>query len=213
MAAEELRYLLASGYPGDSALRFVSDHRRLPQEKRFILARAVAADEVALCRRSKRAALQEISGKILFVDGYNVLITVEGLILGCPVYLCDDGFCRDTRGLFSGYRPSKHTEAALAGILDMLVAAHPADVQFLLDRPMSRSGELAGRIRRMMGERALPGGAEAAVGVDRQLKIRGAAGSDVYVASSDCHVIDCAARVVDIAGEMAQLLGIALRRI
>jgi len=102
MAAEELRYLLASGYPGDSALRFVSDHRRLPQEKRFILARAVAADEVALYRRSKRTALQEISGKILFVDGYNVLITVEGLILGCPVYLCDDGFCRDTRGLFPG---------------------------------------------------------------------------------------------------------------
>jgi len=102
MAAEELRYLLASGYPGDSALRFVSDHRRLPQEKRFILARAVAADEVALYRRSKRTALQEISGKILFVDGYNVLITVEGLILGCPSTSVTTAFAGIPEACFPG---------------------------------------------------------------------------------------------------------------
>ena len=62
-------------------------------------------------------------------------------------------------------------------------------------------------------ERHLPGGAEALLDVDRQLKIRGASGRDVYVASSDSHVIDCVGRALDIPGELAQLRGAALKSI
>lgn len=212
-AAQELRYLLGRGYPGDSALRYVSDHHLLAHQQRFVLARAVAADEVAFSRRYKRAALNEIAGKTLFVDGYNVIITVESLLQCYPVYLCDDGFCRDSRGLFAAYRPTEQTDAALTEILDLLAAARPDGVHFLLDRPMSKSGELARRIRRMLMERHLPGGAEALLDVDRQLKIRGASGRDVYVASSDSHVIDCVGRALDIPGELAQLRGAALKSI
>ncbi len=212
-AAHDLRYLLGRCYPADSALRFVCDHHRLAKEQRFVLARSVAADELAQYRRSKRAMLREACGMTIFVDGYNVLITAESLLQGYPVYLCDDGFCRDARGLFSAFRPTGQTVRALMEIFDLLVLARPCRAEVLLDRPMSGSGSLASLMRRMMMERGLPGGAETAADVDRQLKVRGSEGGNVCVASSDCHVIDSVVRAVDMPGELAALRGIALRRI
>ncbi len=213
LAAEDLRYLLNRGYPGDSAAVYVCDHYRLAKEQRFVLARVVCSESVAFSRRSRKAALPDIEEATIYLDGYNVIITVESLLAGYPVYLCDDGFCRDARGLFSGFRPSEGTDQALMDIFDLLANARPARVEVLLDRPMSKSGELAGCVRNMMAERGLPGGAEAVADVDRQLKIRGMAGGRAILASSDGYVIDRAARAIDIPGEMALLRGIALRGI
>ncbi|MDM7912097.1 MAG: DUF434 domain-containing protein, partial [Methanotrichaceae archaeon] len=44
-AAVDVRYLLDRGYPRESAVRFVSDHYRLPQEQRFVLMRVVVPTE------------------------------------------------------------------------------------------------------------------------------------------------------------------------
>jgi len=212
-AAKEARYLLDRGYPKDSAIRFVSDHHCLPQEQRHVLARVISSSKSARARKAKAVPVQALQGADVAVDGYNVLITAESLLQGYPVYLCDDGFCRDARGLFSAFRPTGQTVRALMEIFDLLVLARPCRAEVLLDRPMSGSGSLASLMRRMMVERGLPGGAETAADVDRQLKVRGSEGGNVCVASSDCHVIDSVVRAVDMPGELAALRGIALRRI
>ena len=201
--AEEARYLVNRGYPKDSAIRFVSDHHCLPKDLRFVLARVVVAANIAVSRWAKAQSLEALRAKEVFVDGYNVLITTESLLAGCPVYLCDDGFLRDTRGIFSSYKISRFTAPAICEILDLLAQTEPARVEVLLDQQMSRSGELAELVRGMMAERCLPGTARTARNVDHLLKV-----SRAVVATSDGNVIDAAKRIYDLPQEIAKKHGI-----
>jgi hypothetical protein len=194
------------GYSKDSAIRFVSDHHQLRDEHRFVLTRMIVAAERALSRRAKAQSLETLSANEIFVDGYNVLITTESLLADYPVYLCDDGFLRDTRGIFRSYKISRLTSPALSLILDLLAQAKPVRVEVLLDQQMSRSGELAELVRCMMAERGLPGTARTARDVDHQLKVAKAG-----VATSDGNVIDAAKRIYDLPAEIAKSLGIIPR--
>lgn len=168
-----------------------------------MLMRAVVGRALAEARMAKIVALCSLQGREVFLDGYNVLITVESLLAGNPVICCDDGFLRDTRGVFGRYRQSGLTTPALSEILDLLARATPAFAHILLDRQMSRSGELAGNIRAMLAERNLAGTARTARDVDRQLKA--AIG---IVATSDGNVIDASSEVIDLPAEIARRRGI-----
>ncbi len=202
-AAEEARYLVNRGYPKDSAIRFVSDRHRLPEVHRFVLTRIVVAAAIAGSRQAKAQIREGLRANEVLVDGYNVLITTESLLAGFPVYLCDDGFLRDTRGIFNRYKISRFTVPALSEVLDLLAWAEPVDVEILLDQQMSRSGELAELVRGMMAERCLPGTARTARNVDHLLKV-----SEAVVATSDGNVIDAAKRIYDIPAEIAKKKGI-----
>lgn len=187
------------GYPGDSAVRFVSDHHRLPEEERFILQRIIVPADRALARMAKTLRQQDLRDRVVFVDGYNTIITTHSLLAGYPVYLCDDGFLRDTRAFFRSGRELQVAARALSEILDMLASGRPSRVQVLFDQQISRSGEMAGMVRRMMAARGLLGEAECARDVDHFLKACGS-----IVASSDGNVIDAAAIAIDLPGEIAR---------
>ncbi len=196
-----MRYLADRGYPLGSAVRFVSDHHRLPEEKRFVLTRVVVPLEAARSRRRKVLSPEALRSREVAVDGYNVLITTESLLAGVPVYRCDDGFLRDTRGIFRSYRFSGLTGPALCEVLDLLKDV--ARVEFLLDKQMSKSGELAGTVRDMMAEVDIPGAAETAKDVDRRLKA-----CRSVVATADGTIIDAVSSVVDLPGGVARRRGI-----
>ena len=191
------------GYPKDSAIRFVSDHYCLPKEQRVVLIRSIVESKLASSRKAKALPLEALRERVVFVDGYNVLITVESLLARYPIYQCDDGFLRDTRGVYGSYKSSPFTISAIYAILDVLALAIPSRVEVLLDRQMSRSGELAEQIRCMMAKRGLPGDARTAHDVDRSLKTAMA-----IIATSDGYVIDAASCVVDLPSEMARRRGI-----
>ncbi len=159
---------------------------------------AVPSD-VAESRKDKRISAKELRGRTIAIDGYNVLITVESLILGAPVYLCDDGFLRDTRGIFRRYRSSNHTTVALSEILSILKESGIGRAELLLDQQISRSGELAARIREMMANLEIQGCAKTAKDVDRRLKL-----ATYPVATGDGAIIDEACEVVDLPAEVAK---------
>ncbi len=148
---------------------------------------------------AKALQLHDLRGRVVFVDGYNTTITTQSLLAGYPVYLCDDGFLRDTRGFFRSDKASQVAVCAFSEILDLLAAAGASRVEVLLDQQISRSGELAKEVRGLMAERALPGAARCARDVDHQLKICGS-----IIASSDGNVIDAASSVIDLPGEIAR---------
>jgi hypothetical protein len=198
-AAEEVRYLLDRGYQSGPAVRFVADHHRLPQESRFVLARVVASSTVAASRRGKLIPIEELCGRTVSIDGYNVLITIESLIIGAPVYLCDDGFLRDTRGIFRRYKSSDQTTLALSEIISILKESGVGWAELFLDQQISRSGELASQIRGMMTGFGVPGFAKTAKDVDRRLKL-----AKCPVATGDGAIIDEAIEAVDIPAEVAK---------
>jgi hypothetical protein len=190
------------GYPKVSAIRFVSDHYQLPEVQRFVLTRVVVASDTAKARRDKIQPLESLHARALFIDGYNVLISVESLLGGKPVYSCDDGLLRDIQGIFRSYRPSDLTAPALDAIFDLLRSACPAVTEVLLDQQISMSGRLAELIRRIMAEHDVQGMVRTARDVDRQLKEMVG-----VIATGDGNIIDAAVSVVDIPGAIARMRG------
>lgn len=201
-ALEEARYLLDRGYPKDSAVGFVSNHHRLAEKERFILMRVVVRSDLAWARRSKLLDLEDLRGQSISIDGYNVIITTESVLGGYPVYLCDDGLLRDSRGIFRGFKASPLTAIALNWILDLLASAGPARTEVLLDQQMSRSGELAEMVRGMMAERQLCGVAKTARNVDHLLKT-----AKRIILTSDGNVIDSVDYIMDLPAEIGRRSG------
>ena len=194
------------GYPAASSVRFVCDHHRLTEVQRMVLQRVIIPARIALSRMDRALSLHEIRGREIFLDGYNCIITSESLLEGFAVYLCDDGFLRDTRGFFRRYRASKSAYRAIQEILGLLAEAEPRRAVFLLDCQISRSGELAAEIRGLMAQIGLDGDALCLRDVDHKLK-----SSRKIVASSDGIVIDSAPEAIDLPAEIARRWGIKAR--
>ena len=165
--------------------------------------RVVVATAQASARRAKLVPLETLSGKKILVDGYNVLITVESILGGCSLYLCDDGLLRDIRGVFRSYKPSRITDQALSEIIDLLAQVSPSRVEFLLDQQISMSGSMAAHIREMMSLKGVAGTARTEMGVDYNLKVE-----KEIIATSDGNVIDMASLVIDIPKEIARRRGV-----
>jgi len=190
------------GYPKETAVRFVSDHHRLPEMDRFVLMRVVVPAEQARIRSEKIMQLRDLGHSQIAVDGYNVLIATECILARRPCYICDDGLLRDTQGIFRSYKSSDLTGPALSAVFELLATVAPASTDVLLDKQISMSGRLAERIRKTMDDCSLSGKVETAKDVDFQLKTSGR-----IVATSDGNVVDSAPAVVDIPAEIARRMG------
>ncbi|MDD1758839.1 MAG: DUF434 domain-containing protein [Methanotrichaceae archaeon] len=202
-AAEDIRYLVNRGYAKESAIRFVSDHYNLPHEQRFVLFRIIVPEDVIFLRRSKKVPLEKLRDETVFLDGYNVLIAVEALLAGANLYVCDDGFMRDTQGIFRSYKTSEFTEKALKEIFDLLYSVCPKNVQVLLDQQISMSGQLAAKIREMMAMFGLIGATKTAKDVDHQLKM-----AQGIIATSDGNILDVSVQAVDLPEEISKRRGL-----
>jgi len=196
-AAEDLRFLLNQGYSRDASLQLIGNRYNLDHDHRHLLRRGVFAATLAEQRRNKKVSLEETRGKGLAIDGYNCLITLESALKGKTVLLADDGFIRDISGVSGSYRETQQTRQALGLIIDLLRAAGPSECLFLLDAPISGSGELAKRIRGLMEEQRLSGDAQA-VKVPEQIMV----GYEGIIATSDTALIDQSKQVFDLAGHL-----------
>jgi len=206
-AVHDLRYLLNRGYRKKGALKFVSDKYLLNIHERNYLSRKVFSREVALSRQNKILDISRVKDENIFVDGYNVLITVESICTGYPSLVrCDDGFLRDINAVFGKYRINDTTKTALTQIMLLLKCYEPQFVKFLYDCPVSQSGELSKVTRTLLNANDLPGCAVTSKNVDSELvtlsrEVQG------IVATSDSAVIDKIQRVIDIPCEILKKMG------
>lgn len=194
----DLRYLLDRGYRRKVALDTVANRYRLPIEGRNFLVRTVFSRDEARENKRKLQDIDEIGGMEVAVDGYNVLIGVEESMRSGELFLCDDGFVRDTRGAFGRYRFSKYTDRAIDVILGLLIEHSVDRAIFVFDSQVSRSGELAARFRAKMAEHGLKGEAFTVPNADHVV------GKYELVCSSDRAVIKKARRVIDLVSYVAK---------
>jgi len=194
-AAIDFRYLLNRAYPRKASLELVGNHYQLTFDERHLLHRGVFSEGDARKRLRKKVSLQKVSGEELAIDGYNVIITIEAALSGRPLILGDDGFLRDISGLSNNFRRTRRTEESLRLIYALLKERKPRRTIFLFDAPISKSGKLAGEVRRHLQEMNIPGDSEA-VRVPEEILI----GFPGIVATSDTAIIDQSARIVDLAG-------------
>ena len=112
-AVSDLSWLLGRGYAPVSALKLVGDRWRLTERQRMAVRRSACSDEDRDRRRAGRVALPDLTGQELWIDGFNVLTTIESHLGGGVVIGCRDGAFRDLAGVHGTYRRVVETTPAL----------------------------------------------------------------------------------------------------
>ena len=138
----DLSFLLTRDYADKSALALVGDRYQLTKRQRMLVLRASCPDQALPRRRASSIALDQISGLPLFVDGLNILITIECALMGAVVFKGRDGVIRDIAGVHGTFRKGKMTSRAVELMLNNLTRFHPEKIHIYLDAPVSNSGRL-----------------------------------------------------------------------
>lgn len=197
-ATADLKFLLNRDYNKKAALEFVGNHYLLDKEERNYLQRKVYSTNKVKGRKSKIIPLSKIKGKPLFIDGYNVLITVESICSSDEsIVVCDDGILRDVNAVFGKYKCKDETNTALNSIIALVKIYHPSDIQFIFDSQVSKSGELAKLAEQIMKEHEVQGSAHTSPNVDYEI-INLSNKSGGVVASSDSVIMDKVDNILDI---------------
>ena len=144
-AQQELLYLLERGYPIKSVSTFVGNHYMLSERQRLAIVRATAERDIVELRL-KKLIEGEVRGQEVFIDGLNLIITLEVALSGSTLIRCMDRTIRDLAGLRGTYRLIDKTDRAIALIGDQLMDMGVSRACFYLDAPVSNTGRLKTRI-------------------------------------------------------------------
>ncbi len=198
-AAYDLKFLLNRGYRKKVALNLVANKYLLNKDGRNYLVRKVFSNKKSRDRFLKITDINNINDKTIFIDGYNVLISVETICnqeFGSLI-MCDDGIIRDIKAVFGKYKTSTSTNTALDYIIKFLDKHNPACIYFLYDSQVSKSGELASHTDNLIKTNRLNGTAVTYKNVDFEL-VKHSKDFGGIVATSDGVVIDKVDYVLDI---------------
>jgi hypothetical protein len=201
-AVSDLSWLLGRGYAPVSSLKLVGDRWSLTERQRMAVRRSACSDEDRARRQATRLVAADVAGRELWIDGFNVLTTIESHLGGGVVIRCRDGTFRDLAGVHGTYRRVAETSPALELLAACIERLRVGPVQWLFDRPVSNSG----RIRRLVLEIASERGGEWSVDLvdnpDPLLKVATAA-----VATADSVILDAGPRWFNLAREVIESTG------
>ena len=141
-ASRHISWLLDEGYDLKQATVFVGNHFLLSERQRLAIMRSVASRQQILERKRKRVSIEALTGKEVWIDGFNTIITLEVLLSDSLLFVCMDEAVRDLAALRGTYRLIPETAEAVMMLFDVLQEARVSKVNILLDEPVSNSGRL-----------------------------------------------------------------------
>lgn len=193
-AYADLCWLLDRGYAIRSGLALVGDRHALTQRQRIAVARCACSATQQARRIRQEVTAAELAQREVWLDGYNVLITVESALSGGVILLGRDGAYRDMASLHGSYRRVEETVPALRAIGETLAAAGVTSCRWLLDQPVSNSGRLKGILEEMAAEQRWSWEVALVYSPDKLLRE-----TEAIVVSSDSVVLDACARWYNLA--------------
>ena len=152
-AGEEVYFLISRNYPIRNVITFVGNHYQLSERQRTALSRIVSPELNIRSRKCRELSDSDISGQTVYIDGFNIIITLETAFSGSVLFRCMDGTIRDLAGLRGSYRLIDKTDTALQAIADALENLKAEKAVFYLDKPVSNSGRLKQKIIEAMSGR------------------------------------------------------------
>ena len=148
-------------------------------------ARCASSDQDAARRRACQAEAEALAGRPLWLDGYNVLTTVEAALSGGVVLRARDGAYRDMASMHGSYRKVAETQPALERIGRTLADLGVSECCWYLDRPVSNSGRLKGIMDALAAAHGWRWRVELVADPDSLL-----AAADQIVATADSAILD-----------------------
>jgi hypothetical protein len=184
-AVADLSWLLGRGYAWISALKLVGDRYSLTERQRMAVRRSACGDEARARRAAGQVAPAAVAGRELWIDGFNVLTTLEAWLGGGVVLHCRDGTFRDLAGVHGTYRRVVETLPALEILAVVLRDLRVRHAHWLFDRPVSNSGRIRALVQQTAAERSLAWSADLVDNPDPILKQ-----SIEVVATADSAILD-----------------------
>jgi hypothetical protein len=184
-AVADLCWLLSRGYAPISSVKLVGDRFGLTERQRMAVRRSACSDEARARRGACQVATAALEGRDLWIDGFNVLTTLEAWLGGGVVLHCRDGTYRDIAGVHGSYRRVAETQPALETLAVVLVALRVRHARWLFDRPVSNSGRICALVQHTAAERSLDWSADLVDNPDPILKQ-----SLEIVATADSAILD-----------------------
>lgn len=196
-AAADLAWLLSRGYSSPSALKLVGDRYRLDARQRQAVSRCTADTTLVARRAAHQVADSALVGEPVWIDGFNVLTSVEAALAGGVILVGLDSTYRDMASMHGTYRRVAETDRAVQLIGEHLAQRHVAHAHWLLDAPVSNSGRLKGRLLDQARSNHWSWDVELVADPDRLLRE-----CAHIVASADSGVLDAALRWTNLAREV-----------
>ncbi len=151
-AVIHLSWLLSRGYAAKSSLKLVGDRFYLTGRQRTAVQRACASEEDLILRSEKCRDASEVAGQTVWIDGFNLLTTIEAALSGGVLLLGQDEALRDMASMHGTYRKVEETIPSLVHIGKFLEQQRIAKAVWLLDQPVSNSAKLKGMIEEIAEE-------------------------------------------------------------
>jgi hypothetical protein len=195
-ATADLCWLLSRGYADKSTLKLVGDRYDLVARQRTAVGRCSCSDARAARRQDHRLGPEQLAGRPLWLDGYNVLTTVETALAGGVVLAARDGTYRDMASMHGSFRKVAETLPALQLLGRVTAALEVRECVWYLDRPVSNSGRLKQLMDRVAAAEGWPWRVELVQDPDIPL-----AETPQVVATADSAILDRCAAWLNLARE------------
>lgn len=147
-AVQDMQYLLSRNYAERASSELVGNHYRLKTRQIQAVRGASASERQMGDRKSKELQLQDLRGKTIHLDGFNVLILLESLLSGAYVFEGTDGCFRDLSGVHGTYKRVNQTRQAIEYVAEFFRKSGAEELIWIFDQPVSNSG----RIKQMILE-------------------------------------------------------------
>lgn len=181
-SAIEICYLLDRGYDIKSATTFVGNHYQLTTRQRTALQRSCCS---TLHENSRlKNMINDITNKVVYIDGFNIIITLEVALSKGTLFKCRDNCIRDLAGLRGTYRLIDKTSVAIELLALTLKELKISEAIFYLDEPVSNSINLKIAILEVFNKANIPASVYVVPNPDNLLKDKG------YIITTDSVIID-----------------------
>ena len=147
-ASSDVSAIIDRGYPIKSVSTFVGNHYQLSERQRIAIVRAVSPTVDVKTRLDKLKTHCE--DETVYIDGLNVIITLETMLSETTLIKCMDNTLRDLCGLRGTYKLIDKTDTAIRLIGEELANLKVSKVMFYLDSPVSNTGRLSQRIYELL---------------------------------------------------------------
>lgn len=97
-------------------------------------------------RQTKACSITDLQDQAVVIDGFNLLILLEGALSGAYIFKGMDSVYRDIAGVHGSYKRVQKTEQAIEIIGQTLTEFGVTKIYWFLDKPVSNSGRLKVRL-------------------------------------------------------------------
>ncbi|MBB6372296.1 DUF434 domain-containing protein [Chryseobacterium shigense] len=142
MAAQDMLYLLSRDYSEKASSELVGNRYKLKTRQIQALRGASASEKQIGNRKSNRLEISDLKGRVLYLDGFNVLIVMESLLSGAYIFEGLDGCFRDLSGVHGTYKRVNQTLRAVELVASFFHKAGIRKLVWIFDKPVSNSGRI-----------------------------------------------------------------------